>query len=335
MKKLSSFQEKHPNGTKCLLCPHSCIIKENYKGICRTMININGELHSISYGNPCAINVDPIEKKPLFHFLPGEKVYSIATAGCSFSCINCQNSDISQSSPEDTENFKLSPEDIINQTMKHGTKMIAYTYTEPFAFYEYMKDTAGLASQKGIKNIIISNGYINELPLRKICKYIDAANINLKAFDDDIHKKITGGLLKHVINTIKIIKTEGIWLEITNLIIPTMTDNHDMIKRMCDWLFDNGFEDVPLHFSRFYPAYKLKNLSFTPENILIKARETAMKAGIKYVYIGNVPGSAADSTYCPKCKKIVIERKGFNVLTNNIINGRCKYCGEKISGVWE
>jgi pyruvate formate lyase activating enzyme len=299
------------------------------------MINIKGELYSTSYGNPCAVNVDPIEKKPLFHFLPGEKVFSLATAGCSFSCLNCQNSDISQSSPKETDNYDFTPGNIVKQAVKHNTKMIAYTYTEPFVFYEYMSDTASLAHQKGLKNIVISNGYINETPLRELCRYIDSANINLKAFDETVHKKITGGALKHVLNTLKVLKDESIWLEITNLIVPTLTDKPEMIKKMCEWLNDNGYADVPLHLSRFFPTYKLKHLPITPEDILVDAREIAMKAGIKYVYIGNVPNSSADNTYCPKCRKIIVERKGFNVLTNNIINSKCRYCGEKINGVWE
>jgi pyruvate formate lyase activating enzyme len=333
--KLSQFQEKHPNGTKCLLCPHSCVILENGKGICRTMINIKGELYSTAYGNPCAVNVDPIEKKPLFHYMPGERVYSLATAGCNFSCLNCQNSDISQSSPKDTDNYELLPEDIVKQALKHNTKMIAYTYTEPFVFYEYMFDTAKIAHEKGLKNVLISNGYINEKPLRELYKYIDAANINLKAFDDTVHKKITGGALKHVLNTLKVLKDAGVWLEITNLIVPTLTDKPEMIKKMCEWLYDNEFADMPLHFSRFFPTYKLKHLPPTPESILIDARKIAMQAGLKYVYIGNLPGNSADNTFCDNCKKILIERSGFNIGENKVDNGKCKFCGEKINGVWE
>jgi pyruvate formate lyase activating enzyme len=333
--KLSQHQEKHSTGVKCILCPHSCIIKENRTGICRTMKNHKGEIYSISYGNPCAVNVDPIEKKPLFHFMPGEKVYSLATAGCNFSCINCQNSDISQSSPEETDNYELLPEEIVKQAIKHNTKMIAYTYTEPFVFYEYMFDTAKIAHEKGLKNVLISNGYINEKPLRELCKYIDAANINLKAFDDSVHKKITGGGLKHVLNTLKVLKEENIWLEITNLIVPSLTDKPDMIKKMCEWLYVNGFADAPLHFSRFFPTYKLKHLPVTPELILIEARKIAMQAGIKYVYIGNMPGNSADNTFCDNCKKVLIERSGFNIGENKVENGKCKFCGEKIIGVWE
>ncbi len=248
--------------------------------------------------------------------------------------MNCQNWEISQQSPRDTDNIELFPAKVVAQAISKGCKSIAYTYSEPIAFYEYMFDTARLAKAQGIKNLLISNGFINEKPLLDLTKYIDAANINLKSFSDEIYEKLNGGSLQPILNTLKILKAEGVWLEITTLIVPGWTDDLAMIKEMCDWLVKNGFTDTPLHFSRFHPLYKLTSLPFTPLATLEKAREIALKTGIQYVYIGNVPGTTAENTYCPKCKKIVMERRGFSILNNNLKNGSCKFCDTKISGVW-
>ncbi|HNW74637.1 MAG TPA: AmmeMemoRadiSam system radical SAM enzyme, partial [Bacteroidales bacterium] len=214
-------------------------------------------------------------------------------------------------------------------------KSIAYTYSEPIAFYEYTFDTARLARARGIKNLLISNGYINEKPLRDLALYLDAANINLKSFSDDIYARLNGGSLQPVLQTLKILKELGVWLEITNLVVPSWTDKPDMIAEMCAWLMNNGFADTPLHFSRFHPLYKLTGLPYTPLSILEKARDIALKAGIRFVYIGNVPGTPAENTYCPKCKKTVIERRGFNISQNNLKNAACKFCNTPIAGVWQ
>ena len=289
---------------------------------------------AIAYGNPNTLHVDPIEKKPLFHFLPGTRAYSIATAGCTMACLNCQNWEISQVSPADTTNYDLFPAKVIEEAVKNNTKSIAYTYAEPIAFYDYTLDTCKIARAKGLKNLLISNGYINEKPLRELAKYTDAANINLKSYDDDIYVRLNGGRLQPILETLKILKEENVWLEITNLIVPTWTDNLDMVKKMCDWLYTNQLQNYPLHFIRFFPLYKLTQLPETPVSALEKAREIAMKAGIKYVYIGNVPGHAAENTFCHKCKKMIIERKGFTIITENIVKGKCKFCGEPIPGIW-
>ena len=323
-----------PRGVKCMLCPNECSIREGNTGTCRNRVNYKDKLYSIAYGNPCAAHVDPIEKKPLMHYLPGIYAYSIATAGCNFACLNCQNWDISQSSPKETSNIDLMPARVIEEALKNNCQSIAYTYAEPIAFYEYMYDTAKLAREKKIKNVLVSNGYINEKPLRELCKYLDAANINLKSFSDDIYLRLNAGKLQPVLNTLKIMKEENVWLEITNLVIPSWTDDFDMIKKMCDWIVANGLENYPLHFLRFHPMYKLTQLPSTPVNILQKAKEIAIKAGCKYVYVGNVTDPKALNTYCPKCKGLVLERSGYIIVKNNIQNGKCKSCGEKISGVW-
>ena len=321
-------------GVKCQICPNNCVMREGAESICRTHIVKEDKLYSIAYGNPCSVHIDPIEKKPLFHYLPASQSFSIATAGCTFACLNCQNWEISQKSPKETENVDMMPEKVVSEAIANGCKSIAYTYGEPISFYEYTYDTAKLAKAKGIKNLLISNGFINEKPLRDLCKVIDAANINLKSFSEEIYSKLNGGSLQPILNTLKIMKEEGVWLEITNLIVPGWTDRPEMILEMCQWLVNNGFKDYPLHFSRFFPQHKLSNLPYTPLNILDRAREIATNTGMHYVYIGNVPGTPAENTFCPNCKKIVVERKGFTILTNNITNSNCRFCNHKIAGVW-
>jgi len=323
-----------PKGIKCKLCPRKCEIEVGKVGSCRTNVNYNGKLYNISYGNPCAVHVDPVEKKPLFHYLPGTTAFSIATAGCNLACLNCQNWEISQSSPKDTRNYDLMPEAVVTEAKKAGCKSIAYTYSDPVAFYEYTLDTSTIARQQGIKNLMISAGYINPDPLRRLCKVIDAANIDLKSFSDDIYEMLNAGTLQPVLDALKIFKEEGVWLEITNLVIPTWTDDFDMIKRMCDWLVENELHMYPLHFSRFHPMHKLTNLPETPAATLEKARQIALSAGIKYSYIGNVPGSQCENTFCPQCKKLLVERKGFFIAKNNIVNSKCSFCQEQIDGVW-
>lgn len=324
-----------PRGVKCKLCPNNCDIKLGEISICRNRTNYQGKLYSIAYGNPCSVHVDPIEKKPLFHFLPTSKSYSIAAAGCNLACLNCQNWAISQSGPRETKNYDLMPSKVVEQCIDNNCKSIAYTYSEPISFYEYTYDTAKLARLKGIKNVLVTAGYINETPLRNLCKYIDAANVDLKSFKDSIYIKLNGGTLEPVLNTLKVLKEENVWLEITNLIVPSWTDDFDMIKEMCDWLYNNDLYEYPLHFSRFSPMYKLTQLPSTPTSTMEKARKIALDAGIKYVYIGNVPGHSAQNTYCAKCKKIIIERRGYRIINNHIKESCCKFCGEKISGVWK
>jgi pyruvate formate lyase activating enzyme len=324
-----------PRGIKCKLCPQACDIAEEETGDCHTRVNVKGKLYSIAYGNPCAVNVDPIEKKPLYHFFPSSTAFSIATAGCNLACLNCQNWSISQASPRDTRNYDLMPEDAVRDCKSYNCKSIAYTYTDPVAFYEYAFDTARIARSQGIKNVFISAGYINEQPLREICQVLDAANIDLKSFSDEIYEMLNAGTLEPVLNSLKIFHEEGVWLEITNLLVPEWTDDFDMIRKMCDWLYDNDLYDYPLHFSRFHPQYKLTKLPPTPYEILEKARNIALEAGMNHVYIGNVPGTEAENTFCPACKKLVIERKGYRIVTDNLKNGHCGNCGEKIAGVWE
>lgn len=334
--RLAQYQEKLTNNVvRCHLCPHNCKIHEGKPGICHTRVNYQGELYTFAYGNPCSISVDPIEKKPLFHFFPGTNIYSLATAGCNFRCLNCQNWHISQSSPSKMNNYDLMPNELVEQALQHDTDSIAFTYTEPTVFYEYVYDTAKLAHEKGLKTVLISNGYINEKPLIELCPYLDAANIDLKCFDDSVYRQLTGGHLQPVLDTLKTLKENGVWLEITNLLVPGYSDSPEMIQTMCDWLVENDFTDTPLHFSRFFPTYKLAQLPPTAEDRLIEAKEIAEKSGMKFVYIGNITSLHGENTFCPRCRQMLIERIGYVVKKNHIQNSLCSFCGEPILGVWE
>jgi pyruvate formate lyase activating enzyme len=272
----------------CLLCPHYCAITEGKTGLCRTRTNKDGVLFSLAYGNPCSVAIDPVEKKPLYHFLPGSQVLSIATAGCNFRCLNCQNWTISQASPENIDHYDLSPGQIINMALRHKTPSIAFTYTEPTVFYEYMFDIAVKAKDHGLKTIMVSNGYINTAPLEALCPYIDATNIDLKCFDDKMYRRLTGGRLQPVLNTLLTLQKAGVWTEITHLVIPEMTDNMKWFEAMCLWLVDHGFASTPLHISRFFPTHKLPHLPPTPVEQIIRAKETAEKSGLRFVYPRNI-----------------------------------------------
>jgi pyruvate formate lyase activating enzyme len=334
LKKIAMFQEDTARGIMCRICPNECVLKEGELSKCNNRKVYNSKLYTLAFGNPCAANVDPVEKKPLFHFFPGSGAFSIATAGCNLVCLNCQNWTISQTSPDKTRNFDMMPEKVISECIKNKCRSIAYTYSEPTTFYEYVFETATLAKAEGVKNILKSNGYINRDPLKKLCSVIDAANIDLKAFSDSTYLKLTGGKLQPVLDSLKMYRDSGVWLEITYLVVPTWTDNLNEIKEMCRWLSDNGFKNTPIHFSRFYPIHKLEQLAPTPVEILNKAHEIAVAEGLKYVYTGNVPGSEISDTECPSCKTTLIVRQGFRVTSNIIKDGKCSKCGQFVAGIW-
>jgi len=319
---------------QCELCPHRCLLMNGMRGVCRVRQAEGNTLYTYVYGNPCSWHIDPIEKKPLYHMLPESRSFSIATAGCNLRCKFCQNWTISQRVPEETNNIKMLPQEVVDKALENNCSSIAYTYSEPIIFYEYMLDTAKLAKAAGIKNVMVTAGYINEKPLRELCKYIDAANVDLKSFDEKYLRRVCGQTLAPLLEALKIFKEEGVWLEVTNLIVPGLNDNMKTIEEMCVWIKDNLGEDTPLHFSRFTPMYKLANLNHTPISTLERARRVAEKAGLKYVYIGNAPGHAAENTHCPDCRQLLIERLGFSIKQNNITQGKCKFCGCLISGMW-
>jgi pyruvate formate lyase activating enzyme len=333
-KKIAMFQEETARGIMCRICPNECVLKEGELSKCNNRRVHNSKLYTMAFGNPCAANVDPVEKKPLYHFLPGSRAYSIATAGCNLVCLNCQNWNISQTSPDKTRNYDLMPEKVVEECINNGCKSIAYTYSEPVTFYEYVYETATIAKKAGVKNIMKSNGYIYPEPLKKLCTVIDAANIDLKAFSESTYLKLTGGKLQPVLDSLKVYKDMGVWLEITNLVVPTWTDNLNEIRSMCRWLSDNGFKTTPVHFSRFYPLYKLEQLPPTPVEVLKNASQIAADEGLKFVYTGNVPGDELSDTKCPSCNSTVVIRQGYRITMNNIIEGKCNKCGYKIEGVW-
>ena len=333
-KKIAMFQEETARGIMCRICPNECVLKEGELSKCNNRKVHDSKLYTLAFGNPCTVNVDPVEKKPLYHFLPGSKAFSIATAGCNLVCLNCQNWTISQISPDKTRNFDLMPEKVVEECVKNNCSSIAYTYSEPVTFYEYVFETATLARNAGVKNIFKSNGYINTEPLKKLCSVIDAANIDLKAFTESSYLKLTGGKLQPVLDSLKVLKDSGVWLEITNLIVPDWTDNLSDIGNMCKWLSDNGFKNIPLHFSRFYPMHKLEQLPPTPVEILNNAYSIAKEEGLKYVYTGNAPGNEISDTKCPSCNSTVVVRQGYRISSNTITDGKCNKCGSKIDGVW-
>jgi pyruvate formate lyase activating enzyme len=332
--KIAEFVVPAGSSVKCVKCPNECVLPRGATGRCRNRTNFGGTVYSTAYGNPCAVHIDPIEKKPFYHFLPSTQAYSIAVAGCNLACLNCQNWQISQVSPRETQNYDLMPTAVVKQCVEARAESIAYTYSEPTTFYEYACDTARLAREHRIRNLWKSNGYIHENPLRKLCRFLDAANIDLKGFDDAIYRKLNAAALAPVLRTLKVLREEGVWLEITNLVIPQWTDDLDVIRRMCTWLCENGLADCPLHFSRFTPLYKLYHLPATPVSVLDQARDIAVRAGCHFVYVGNVPGHKAESTYCPQCGKQVLERHGYTIGQNNLKEGKCGFCRQAIPGVW-
>jgi pyruvate formate lyase activating enzyme len=334
LRKEAMFQEETARGIMCRICPNECVLKEGELSKCNNRKVIKSKLYTLAYGNPCSVNVDPIEKKPLYHFLPGSRAYSIATAGCNLVCLNCQNWTISQTSPDKTRNYDLMPDRVVSESIAKSCKSIAYTYSEPVTFYEYAYDTAIRAKDAGIKNIFKSNGYIYPEPLKKLCSVIDAANIDLKAFSETTYLKLSGGKLQPVLDSLKIYRDMGVWLEITNLIIPEWTDNTEEIRKMCKWLVENGFKKVPVHFSRFYPLYRLEQLPPTPVDILNQAAKIASDEGLLYVYTGNIPGSEISDTKCPACGNTLVIRQGYRINTNTISNGKCNKCGKAVDGVW-
>ena len=334
MKEALFWHKVKDKTVQCILCPRFCIVKEGESGKCRARKNIKGILYSITYGKPCAANVDPLTKKPIYHMLPGSDSYSIGTAGCNLAFEFCQNYEISQARPEDVLSLDLPPREVVKNALSTNCKSIAYTYTEPAGTAcEYVLDIAKLAKRAKLKNVMVSNGFINQTPLQKLAPLLDAANIDFKG-DDKFYRKIAHAWIKPVHDCLIELKKKGVWIEITNLVIPTLNDSPAQIKEMADWIVKNLGKDVPLHFSAFWPTYKLKQLPATSLKTLKNARRIAMKAGLNYVYTGNLPDDEGNNTYCPKCKKAVIKRSGFYVTENLLQNGKCP-CGEKIAGVWK
>ena len=320
---------------RCELCPRQCEVSNGKRGYCRVRENQDGKYYSLVYGNPCAIHIDPIEKKPFFHVLPSTRSFSIATAGCNLECKFCQNWEISQAAPEDTLNYELPPEQVVEKASQNGCSSIASTYVEPSIFIEYMLEIGKLAKRSRILNVMHSNGYINASPLDDLCDCLDAACIDLKGFTDAYYKELTGGTLQPVLDTLKHLKRRGIHTEIVNLVVTGKNDDPDLIRNMAKWIRNELGPDVPLHFSRFFPLYKLKSLEPTPISTLEMAWKIAVEEGLHFVYIGNIPGHPAENTICPACRERVIERYGYNIKTISLKEGKCGNCGREIPGLWK
>lgn len=335
MKEASSYEKREENRVHCYLCRHHCLIEDGKKGICCVRENHSGVLYTRVYGNPCSWHVDPIEKKPLFHFFPGSRAFSIATVGCNFRCLHCQNHEISQLPRDENHIFghAMTPGEVVEQAQREDCRSISYTYTEPTMFYEYAYDTAKLAKEAGIYNNFVTNGYIEEQPLTAIRPYLDAANIDLKSFSADFYRRICGAHLEGVLASIKKYKALGIWIELTTLVIPNYNDSEEEFRKIAGFIADDLGPETPWHVTAFYPTYKLNDSFRTPQETLIRARDIGLKAGLRYVYVGNMPGLEGENTYCYNCKRMVIERRGYKIAVNNIRGGFCRFCTAKIDGI--
>lgn len=332
--KEAMFYEKNADAkVKCHLCAHGCIISSGKRGICSVRENRDGTLYSLVYGKVIAKQIDPIEKKPLFHFYPGSRSFSIATVGCNFRCRHCQNYNISQhvESFHDMPGEEMTPEQVVMEAEVAGCESISYTYTEPTIFMEFAYDCAKLARKKGIKNVFVSNGYTSAEAARAIAPYLDANNIDLKG-DDKFYKEIVGAKLQPVLDTIKLMKELGVWIEITTLIIPTYNDSDDFLKWIAEFIKSVDI-NIPWHVSQFYPTYRLTDQPRTPIQTLRKAREIGLNAGLQYVYVGNVPKEGGENTYCPSCGQLLIERLGFPIGKIQMKNSQCSKCNALIAGV--
>ena len=328
------WEEIEQKRVKCTLCPRECQVADVERGYCGVRENQGGRYQTLVYGALCSANVDPIEKKPLFHYLPGTSAFSVATAGCNIECKFCQNWQISQFRPEQVDSVKISPERLVEACGARRCSTIAYTYSEPVIFYEYMHDSAALARQHGIGSVMISNGYIQEKPMRQLCQHLTGVKIDFKAFSEKFYTETCAGELAPVLATLEVLKDVGIWFELVILVIPTLNDSPDEIKQMSQWVLKHLGPDVPMHFTRFHPTYRITNLPRTPVSTIDRCRRIALDAGVHYVYAGNVPTHPGENTYCHKCQQELIQRVGFRVAANRIKDGKCPKCGTTIPGVW-
>ena len=330
------YEPQNDRDVKCNLCNHRCLIRDGRRGICGVRENRSGKLKTLVYGKVIAQHIDPIEKKPLYHLLPGSLSYSIATVGCNFKCLFCQNADIAQL-PSDRGGMIIgnscTPEDVVAGAIKGHCKSIAYTYTEPTVFFEFAYDTAKIAHESGILNVFVTNGYMTAEALQMISPYLDAANVDLKAYDESFYKKYCGAKLAHVKKTLEMMKSQGVFVEVTTLIVPGINDDETQLKALARFLVKSLGAETPWHISRFHPAYKLTDRPVTPVSTLVKARDIGMACGLKYVYLGNVPGENGENTFCYQCGKVIIERWGYQIGKNSVADGRCSFCNAPIDGV--
>jgi len=337
MQQARFWEKAENNQVQCELCRFRCLIGEDKRGICGVRENRHGILYSLVYGRAVAANVDPIEKKPLFHFLPGSQSFSVATVGCNFRCRNCQNYQISQwhAPYRDIPGERLSPEEIVRLARRSNCQSISYTYTEPTIYFEYAYDTAVLANAAGLRNVFVSNGYTSNAALETIAPVLDAANIDLKGFSAAFYKDVVGASLEEVLDCLRTYKRLGIWLEVTTLVIPGHNDDEHQLRDIARFIRDELSPNTPWHVSAFYPTYKLTNAPPTPASTLRKAREIGLDEGLSYVYTGNLPGDPGETTRCPACRKEVVVRSGFRLGKVALDRGKCLYCGNELAGVWK
>ena len=332
------YQRLEAGKVRCDLCRHRCVIGPGKRGLCRVRENRDGRLDTLVYGRLIASNVDPVEKKPVFHLLPGHRSYSVATVGCNFRCMFCQNADIAQMPRDDHGTIigrRTTPEQVVEAAIFSGCRSISYTYTEPTVFFEFVHDTARLAHSRGLKNILVTNGYMTAEALRMISSWIDAANVDLKAFSDDFYKNYCGARLEPVKETLRLMHSSSILVEVTTLLIPGLNDDPAQLRSLAEFIVQELGPEIPWHISRFHPTYKLTDRPPTPLDTLVRAWEIGRGAGLHNVYTGNVPGQAEESTYCPGCDRLLIERWGFGVRFNRVEGGRCPGCGKRIYGLFE
>ena len=329
------YYRKHPDReVECLLCPRLCRLGDKERGYCGVRENDGGTYYTLVYGKACSINVDPIEKKPFFHFLPGTPALSIASAGCNVNCKFCQNWEISQTRPEQTRNYELSCREAVDMCRQRRIPTIAYTYSEPVIFYEYMYDMAELGHEQGIKSVMVTGGYIEAEPLAALMPHLDAIKVDLKSIREQYYRDIVGGELKPVLDRLVQMRKAGIWLEIVYLVVPTLNDTDAEFRDLARWIKANLGTDVPLHFSRFHPQYLLANLPITPQTTLERAYRISRDEGIEYVYLGNLPGHEAESTYCPKCSQRLIERRGYRTRVVGLKGNHCQQCNHIVPGLF-
>ncbi|MBS3905876.1 MAG: AmmeMemoRadiSam system radical SAM enzyme [Syntrophaceae bacterium] len=319
---------------QCQICPRECVIGDGKRGFCRNRENQKGKLYTIVYGKPAVVDIGPIEKAPLYHFIPGHSRLCLTCASCNLRCKYCQNWHLSQKSVDELSHSYYSPAEIIHEAKKQRLNSISFTYTEPTVYYEYLYDISAIARQSGIKTSIVSNGYMNREPLLQLLKVLDAVKIDLKGFSEKFYEEVCSATLKPILESLITVKKEKVWLEIVNLVVPTLNDNPEMIDEMCRWIRENLGVDTPIHFTRFFPNYKLTHLSPTPVSTLETAYEIAKRNGLRYVYIGNVPGHIRNSTNCPSCNRRIIHRSHFDIVEMSVVNGKCKFCNLSVAGKW-
>jgi len=329
------FQQAGNRTVQCQLCPRKCTLAEGERAPCRVRENRGGVGHTLTYGNPALLQEDPVERKPFYHVLPGSRVLSVTTAGCNLSCHFCEAWHIALVKPEEVHNYDMPPEKIVAHALASGVRAVSYAIGEPVAFYEYMTSIAVLAKEAGLLNLVHTAAYIRPEPLKELCRTLDAANVDLKSFDPAFYQNVVGGELAPVLENLKLLRGEGVHLEITNIVIPTLNDDLGLIREMCRWIVDELGPETPLHFARFYPLFRLSTLPQTPVSVLEQAREAGLRSGLKHVYIAKVIGHEGENTFCPGCGQKVIKRIGFIVAEMNLKNGTCSNCGTAISGLWQ